>query len=156
MTAAESKYGDTLYYDGQCGLCAGEIAELRKRRGDELALVDIHQLPSSDAQNDVVSDSHNDGVACEARTAATQWPGRDKDLLLRTLHLRKSDGSWLTGADANVAAWQGTKRGHMLGVLRWPIIRLFVDLGYKAWAWWRYRRLYGRQFQETRHAPAKH
>jgi predicted DCC family thiol-disulfide oxidoreductase YuxK len=116
---------DTLYYDGQCSLCAAEIDSLRRERGAQLALVDIHSL---------------------------QTPVEERDSLLRTLHLRRADGSWLRGADANVAAWEGTPKARLLGVLRWPFLRHVVDLGYRAWAAWRYRRLYGPQFSDEQHA----
>jgi predicted DCC family thiol-disulfide oxidoreductase YuxK len=112
----------TLYYDGRCGLCAGEIARLARLQRGTLALQDIHELPAdSDAPGDAP----------------------DKDTLLRTLHLRTADGDWLTGADANVAAWQHTRHGWAWRWLRWPILRTLVDLAYRPWAEWRYRRLYG-------------
>jgi len=116
---------DTLFYDGECSLCAAEIRSLKEARGDSLALVDIH--------------------------AAKDMPV-DRDTLLRVLHLQRSDGTWVTGADANVAAWEGTPRAGLLKVLRWPLLRHGVDLVYRAWAWWRYRRLYGAQYREEQHA----
>ena len=110
---------DTLYYDGSCPLCAAEIDQLREARGEQLSLVDIHSLRDS-----------IDANATEA--------------LLRSLHLRRADGSWLTGADANVAAWEGTARWRWLRALRWPLLRHAVDGVYTLWAGWRYRRLYRR------------
>ena len=109
---------DTLYYDGRCSLCAAEIASLAQVRGASLNLVDIH------GEQDRAGDT----------------PSRDT--LLRTLHLRRADGAWLTGADANVAAWEGTTRGRLLRILRWPVLRPVVDIVYARWARWRYRRLY--------------
>ena len=135
---------DTLYYDGQCPLCADEIEALRRRRGDALRLVDIHESGSHEGGSPT-------GNATSAGDPAPENPSRDE--LLRTLHLQRADGSWLRGADANVAAWAGTRRGRLLAVLRWPLIRHFVDLGYALWARWRYRRLYGRQYREDAHAP---
>ena len=109
-----------LYYDGRCGLCAREIARLERLRDDGLALCDIHTI---DAEPD---------------------PGEpDRDTRLRTLHLRTDDGRWLTGADANVAAWRHTRYGWLWGWLRWPLLRRIVDPVYAHWAAWRYRRLYG-------------
>lgn len=116
---------DTLYYDGQCSLCAAEIESLRRERGSALNLVDIHTLDA---------------------------PTRERDGLLRTLHLQRSDGTWLQGADANVAAWEGTSKAKALAVLRWPVLRRVVDLGYRLWAAWRYRRLYGAQYTDEQHA----
>jgi len=124
---------DTLYYDGQCPLCASEISKLREARSDDLRLVDIHDRAALPVAND------------------TSAP--DKDRLLRTLHLQRADGSWLIGADANVAAWEGTSQQKLLRPLRWPLLRHVVDLGYSLWAKWRYWRLYGARFDEEKHAP---
>ncbi|GEM_PF-130585 len=114
--STENPAKDTLFYDGQCPLCLREMDKLRQVRGDDIALVDIHTL-------------ENDSPV-------------SADTLLRTLHLKRADGHWLKGADANVAAWEGTQQQRWLRVLRWPIIRSLVDLGYKLWAGWRYERLY--------------
>jgi predicted DCC family thiol-disulfide oxidoreductase YuxK len=117
---------DTLFYDGRCPLCAAEIAQLAEARGGGLALRDIHALSDEELQGD-----------------------KSRDALLRTLHLRRADGRWLSGADANVAAWEGTAQEKRLRLLRAPLIRPLVDLVYRVWAWWRYRRLYGAQYRET-------
>lgn len=108
----------TLFYDGRCSLCAGEIQRLARLQQGTLALQDIHGLDATD-----------------------NLP--DRDTLLRTLHLRTENGHWLTGADANVAAWQHTHLGWLWRWLRWPVIALVVDAIYSPWARWRYRRLYG-------------
>lgn len=108
----------TLFYDGRCGLCAGEIRRLARSQQGTLALQDIHALED------------------EAGLP-------DHDVLLQTLHLRTADGQWLVGADANVAAWQHTRHGWLWRWLRWPLVRAIVDVVYRPWARWRYRRLYG-------------
>lgn len=107
----------TLYYDGRCALCAGEIRRLARLQQGTLALRDIHTVD-----------------------AAENLP--DPDALLQTLHLRTTDGSWLTGADANVGAWRHTRYGWLWQWLRWPLMRHLVDAVYAPWARWRYRRLY--------------
>ncbi len=109
----------TLYYDGRCPLCLREMDRLAQLKDEQLELADIHAV-----------------------TPAGDLP--DRDTLLRTLHLRLPDGRWLTGADANVAAWQHTDLGHRFRWMRWPLVRGAVDLAYALWARWRYRRLYGR------------
>lgn len=140
---------DTLYYDGQCPLCAAEIEALRRTRGNHLRLVDIHETTSKDT--DAGGQDPDDVEPAAATVGPEDHPSRDA--LLRTLHLRRADGSWLRGADANVAAWEGTQRGRLLRVLRWPLVRHVVDLGYAVWARWRYRRLYGVQYRDDLHAP---
>ena len=109
----------SLYYDGNCPLCNSEMARLEKLKSGDLRLVDIHALD-----------------------AGSDRP--DKDTLLRTLHLRLPDGRWLTGADANVAAWQFTHRGVWFRWLRWPVLRRLVDFVYELWARRRYNRLYSK------------
>ena len=109
----------TLYYDGQCSLCTREMARLEKLKDQQLELADIHSLePDPDLP--------------------------DRDTLLRTLHLRLPNGQLLTGADANVAAWQYTRQGAWFRWMRWPLIRKVVDHCYDRWARWRYERLYRR------------
>jgi predicted DCC family thiol-disulfide oxidoreductase YuxK len=108
-----------LYYDGQCPLCTKEMDRLEKLKNQHLLLADIHTLaPDPDLP--------------------------DKDTLLRTLHLRLPNGQLLTGANANVAAWQYTRHGTWFRWLRWPLIRQFVDRLYDFWAQRRYQRIYGR------------
>ena len=109
---------DTLYYDGYCPLCAKEIARLRELSGDSLVLLDIHE--TQPAEGDPSTDA-----------------------LLRDLHLRTSDGTFLSGVDANVAAWQHTRLGYLWRWLRWPLIKPIAGWVYQHWAGWRYRRLYG-------------
>jgi predicted DCC family thiol-disulfide oxidoreductase YuxK len=110
----------TLYYDGNCPLCTSEMARLETLKSEELQLVDIHSMAASSDQP-------------------------DRDTLLRTLHLRQPDGRWLTGADANVAAWQFTQRGVWFRWLRWPVLRGLVDFIYEIWARRRYNRLYSKR-----------
>ena len=109
----------TLYYDGKCPLCTSEMARLETLKSEELLLRDIHSVAAGGDQP-------------------------DRDTLLRTLHMRLPDGRWLTGADANVAAWQFTHRGVWFRWLRWPLLRGLVDLIYRIWARRRYNRLYGK------------
>ncbi len=109
---------DTLFYDGRCPLCLKEMQRLGRLKDDTLALRDIHELPSD----------------------AAGLP--DRETLLRNLHLQRADGALLTGLDANVAAWQHTRFGPAWRWLRWPPVRLLADPLYRAWARWRYRRLY--------------
>jgi predicted DCC family thiol-disulfide oxidoreductase YuxK len=110
--------GDELYFDGHCPLCVAEMGRLRRLAGPGLHLLDIHSL----------TDLH--GLPA-------------KEDMLGTLHLRRDAKVFLTGMDANVAAWQHTRFGWLWRPLRWPVIRVAADLLYRHWARWRYRRLYG-------------
>ena len=120
----------TLFYDGRCSLCAGEIQRLARLQQGTLALQDIHGLDSTESTS-----------RPSPEKAPDYFP--DKDTLLKTLHLRTEDGHWLVGADANVAAWQHTRLGWLWRWLRWPVIASIVDAFYSPWARWRYNRLYG-------------
>jgi len=102
---------DTLFYDGQCPLCVAEVSSLRRRSDDALGLVDIHKVP----------------------------PGADvpdKGVLLSRLHLRTESADWLTGASANLRAWEHTSHSGWARILGWPGIRLFTFLGYELWLKW--------------------
>jgi predicted DCC family thiol-disulfide oxidoreductase YuxK len=110
---------DQLFYDGQCPLCVTEMDKLRSLADPGLELIDIHKA-GDDA-----------GLP-------------ERETLLGTLHLRRDEGGFLTGMDANVAAWQHTRYGWLWRPLRWPLIRTVADACYRPWARWRYRRLYGR------------
>ncbi len=120
---------DTLYYDGQCPLCTREMAKLGQLCDAQLQLADIHRLPPDNSLE------QTDGLA-----PTDALPSRDT--LLKTLHLRTAEGQWLTGIDANVAAWQHTRLGPLWRWLRWPLIRPVADRVYRLWAERRYRRLY--------------
>ncbi len=117
--SSDAQPRDTLYYDGHCDLCMVEMDKLRALKNDTLLLVDIHALPASD-----------------------ELP--DRDTLLRTLHYQRADGQFLTGLEANVAAWQHTPNARRWRVLLTPLVKPCMHVVYSLWARWRYRRLYAR------------
>ena len=108
---------DTLYFDGACPLCNKEMTHLARLKDERLTLVDIHSLPDTQASPTKAS-------------------------MLEVLHLKRGD-HWLTGVDANVAAWRHTRIGAIWQVLRWPLVGAIVDWVYKHWAHRRFIRLYG-------------
>ena len=134
---------DTLYYDGQCPLCVSEMDRLRRLKGPELSLRDIHAL---DTELDHDVDTHT------AATCNTDRP--DRDTLLRVLHLER-DGVFLTGVDANVAAWQHTRFGWLWRWMTWPLLRPVVEIAYNRWARWRYDRLYSQGINAKQPAASK-
>jgi len=95
-----------LYYDGKCSTCSKEIHLLRKFKNSNLELVDIWQVEAAIPRHE----------------------------LLRILHICTQDGTWLTGLDANVAAWKHTKFGFLFSPLRWPLIKPITDNIYYYWA----------------------
>ena len=89
---------------------------MKRLSNDGIDLVDIHQVNDNDLPS--------------------------KDSLLKRLHLRKADGEWLVGLDANVYAWSLTPYGILFKILRvWPI-RLIVDFIYNRWANQRFKKRY--------------
>lgn len=103
---------DTLFYDGNCSLCAAEIKHLKRWKDEKLYLQNIHSM--------------------SAQTLTEL--GVDKESLLSLLHLRTSEGRLMVGLDATVQAWKHTKFGWIVAPLRWPIIKQVADLIYIKWA----------------------
>ena len=99
---------DTLYYDGACPLCCAEINQLLRLSRSGLTLVDIHKLEI--------------GEVCIPRQR-----------LLSRLHLKTSEGVWITGLSANIRAWQHTPFGFIWRVLDWPVINWFSYRAYEHW-----------------------
>ena len=113
----EPRY-DTLFYDGQCPLCAREIRTLRKLQRGNLIFADIH----------------------EQRDGSSTLPSHEA--LLRRLHLMTWTGAWVTGLQANVRAWSHTPFGFLFRPLLWPGIHGLASRIYENWADRRYDRKY--------------
>lgn len=102
---------NTLFYDGNCPLCAKEITLLRRLKDSSLELIDIH--------------SHEYGTLTVSKTDIE---------LLSVLHLKQADNTWKTGVDASVTAWSHTSYGWLFLPLRWPLLKPVVDCLYQKWA----------------------
>ena len=109
---------DTLFYDGQCPLCAKEIATLRKLETGNLVFADIHVQKN------------------------TKGMLPEREALLRRLHLLTGEGDWVVGLPANVRAWSHTKLGFLFKPLLWPMIYPLASRIYSRWADRRYQRKY--------------
>lgn len=101
--------GDVLYFDGQCPICSREIDTLRRLADARLEFQDIHEVDD---------------------------PAISREALFLQLHLRRRDGSWATGLEANIIAWQHTRWRPLAQVLTWPIFNRFALVGYSAWLRW--------------------
>ena len=108
---------DTLYFDGDCPICSKEMCKLAEISDDNIELLDIHKLPDN-------------------------FDGPSEEKLLKVLHLKLPDGSWVRGLDANVIAWQHSKYGWLTKPLRWPVIKQISDWIYYRWAERRYQKKY--------------
>ena len=107
-----------ILHDGGCSLCAKEIRLLRKldRKG-RILLTDI-QAPDFDA------------------TAL----GTDHDTLMRRIHGRLPDGTWIEGVEVFRRAYAAIGLGWLVPLTRLPGIRALLDAGYVRFARWRYER----------------
>jgi predicted DCC family thiol-disulfide oxidoreductase YuxK len=111
----------TVYYDGACPVCTREMAQYRKARGAEcLAFVDV-----------------------SAAASGSLGPGLTREAALARLHLRRADGTLVSGAAAFAELWR-----HLPG-LAWvgrlaaaPLVLPALELGYRAFL--RIRRLWRR------------
>ena len=104
-----------LYYDGKCPLCTAEMARLRAQKSTDLSLVDIHK---------------------------TEMNAATKERMLKVLHFEDDVGNYITGLEANIAAWEGTSWSPLWRCLRLPLVRPIAKFAYNKWAAIRYARLY--------------
>lgn len=85
----------TVYYDGACPICSREIAMYQKQAGGEaVQWVDVAQ--------------------CDASAIG---PGLSQQAAMARLHLRRSDGSLVSGARAFTELWRALPRWAWLGRL---------------------------------------
>lgn len=85
----------TLYFDGACPVCSREIAMYQRQPGaDGVCWVDIAQC-----------------------NAADLGAGLTRDAAMARLHLRRPDGSLVSGAAAFTSLWQTLPRWSWLGRL---------------------------------------
>ena len=99
----------TVYYDGACPLCTAEIGHYETREGaDQLSFVNIAE---ADAQ-----------------------PGDDldRDAALKRFHVRKADGTLLSGAAAFIEIWATLPGWRWLArIARLSGVPLLLEGGYR-------------------------
>ena len=99
----------TIYYDGACPLCTLEIAHYQKQEGAEnLCFRDV---------------SRED-----------ETPGADltREQALARFHIRKADGTLLSGAAAFVAIWDDLPKWRWAArVARVPGVLALMEVGYR-------------------------
>ena len=85
----------TLYFDGACPVCSREIAMYRRQSGaDSVQWVDVTQCEAGELGN-----------------------GLTREAAMARLHLRRPDGSLVSGAEAFTALWRALPRWSWLGRL---------------------------------------
>lgn len=104
-----SQWPLTLYFDGECPLCAREVQLLRKHADEaRLLLVDI----SGD----------------EFDAAALGFTVED---MQASLHACFADGRWVTGLDATLWSWRAAGLGAWAAPLTWRPMRPLFEMGYR-------------------------
>ncbi|WFS17414.1 DUF393 domain-containing protein [Pseudomonas sp. 905_Psudmo1] len=99
----------TLYFDGDCPLCAREIRLLSRHASPQrLLLVDI-------------SAADFDPLPLGLSLTAMQ----------NRLHARWADGTWLLGLDASLWSWEAAGLGAWVAPLRWRLLRPLLEWGYR-------------------------
>jgi len=99
----------TLYFDGDCPLCAREIRLLSRHASPQrLLLVDI-------------SAADFDPLLLGLSLTAMQ----------NRLHARWADGTWLLGLDASLWSWEAAGLGIWVAPLHWRPLRPLLEWGYR-------------------------
>lgn len=111
MSKLQDAAKPTLYFDGACPVCAREVAMYRSQAGaDGLHWVDV--------------------ARCEATDLG---PGLTREAALARLHLRRPDGSLVSGAAAFTGLWRALPRWSWLGRLLGSRPGLWLlEAGYRA------------------------
>jgi len=107
----------TIFYDGNCPLCAKEIKMLKNRNADgNLAFEDIY-----------------------AHDFSTKYPELDWQALNDKIHGVDENGNIFIGLDVTHKAWSLVGVGWLYAPLRWPLIKVVADAGYRFFARHRHR-----------------
>lgn len=106
----------TVYFDGECPVCSREIAMYRRQPGaDAMNWVDVARCKPSDLGADL-----------------------SRDDALARLHLRRVDGSLVSGAQAFTQMWKNLPRWAWLGKLAGTAPGLWMlEAAYRVFLWLR-------------------
>ena len=98
----------TVFHDGSCALCRREIALVQGLTADaNIAFIDV---------------SNRSGDAA---------PGLSADAAMRRFHVRRADGTTLSGARAFIELWSKTSRlAWISNLARWPSAIRALDILY--------------------------
>ncbi|MDM3872490.1 DUF393 domain-containing protein [Porticoccus sp. W117] len=122
----------TVFYDGQCGLCSKEIAHYQR-----IAPEGIFTWRDANCSEDAL------------RQLGVSVAGA-----LKLLHAVDNNGRLHIGVDAFILMWAQLKRWRILATLvALPGIRQLVDISYRGFAKWRFKRLSHCQIAEGQRSP---
>lgn len=102
-----------VYFDGLCHLCSREIEHYKKCAGsDAIGFIDITS-DDFDAEQEKL----------------------DPQTIHRSLHVRKSNGTVVSGVDAFIEIWtQLPAYGWLAKIIQWKPVRWMADVGYVVFA----------------------
>lgn len=105
-----------VYYDGACPVCSREIAFYQRRPGaDALVWVDVTQADM-----------------------AAIGPGLSRQAALARMHVRRADGTLVSGAAAFAAIWREIPGFRWLGrLLAVPPFAALAERAYRMFLWGR-------------------
>lgn len=107
----------TIFYDDHCPLCAAEMRTLQSLdTNNRLHLENIH-----------------------ANDFAEKYPHINPVEADRLLHGQLTDGKIIKGLDVTCLAWKLVGKHQWMQALRWPVIRVFADIGYRVFARYRHQ-----------------
>ncbi len=106
----------TIFYDASCPLCVKEMTSLKYHLGTHAKFVNVLNAEAM---------KHHPSISVEESR--------------RLLHVIDEMGDLRLAVDANVYLWQLTGTKHYLKMLRWPLIRPFVNACYTLFARHRYK-----------------
>jgi predicted DCC family thiol-disulfide oxidoreductase YuxK len=101
----------TVYFDGACPICRREIAHYRTREGAaDISWVDVVASGPVELGTDL-----------------------DRDAALARLHVRREDGSLVSGAEAFATIWARLPAYAWLGrIAAWRPVLFMLEVGYRA------------------------
>lgn len=120
-----------VFFDAQCPLCKKEIDMVRR--------MDVNQRL-------ILTD-----IAAEDFDPSSV--GKSLDTLMREIHGRHADGSWVVGVEVFREIYGRVGFEKLASISKWPIVRSLLDLGYTCFAWPRYR-LALRRMKKTQRSSA--
>ena len=111
-TKKDNKNCDTtIFYDGDCPVCAREINWIEKK-SRKIKYTDI--------------------TKCDLRKT-----GKSKDELMSQLHAQLENGEWIFGMEVVRKMYEDAGLGFLMKPTKWPILKIIFDFAYKIFAKYR-------------------
>lgn len=105
-----------VFFDGQCPLCNREIEMVRRK--DKLGRLQLTDISKADYQPVM---------------------GIDLEDLMKEIHGRYADGSFVTGVEVFREIYDRIGFGWLVSISRLPVLRQLLDLAYRVFAYFRFR-----------------